>query len=987
MELVTEPMTKEQWAKEHAPTYKQDPNLPDSLDMCILCKAMCKKQNKAWPPCGNEKLNKAFQYYLLETEGQLEQLTTEEKFEFRCRLDPAFWAAFEFEFDGKPWVARWYQEMSLRCVATNKADMIGRRAGKCFTENTKLFSRGGRLVPIKELVGKTFTGQGINPKTRSILKRQSVTVTENIIQHTQRITLSSGKFVEVSDEHPLLTWKGWIPAKDIAVDDKIGTPANICVDTSKILPEVELKFLAYIIGDGGLTSKRTVKVSNVNPLVISELNEIATYFNARFTWEDDITGHFTGNKHKKNAALDYARKYGLMGKDAFKKTIPEEIFTLDNRSVSVFLSRLYSCDGWAYSRSNRGEIGYCTVNEELARQIQHLLLRFGVHSKVYKKKTSYRRNGVRVDKSGAWQVIISRSDDLLRFAKRIGIYGKQDAVNNMLSAIGRDINGFVPDPENIEWERVVSIEDLGEQQTYSITVNNQLDWDLRSVIANDIYSHNTETKIVECLHHCRYRIGAHGNDRAYAVHVFVPSENLLEHHWEEFEKFVQNSRTMKNMRIGGNKNDSIKFNNNTTIYVHILSMKSAIGTDAFFMWFDEAAFYDNDKALAHALGLAASHDNVPITMTSNSSGFQGKFYDYCNSSTTFMLQAPSYVNPEWNASKERFFRNNLTSEEYELLIKASWGESTSSVFKKDDIDYCLNAFPYSQAECSRSKPEGAFRCLGCDWNEAANGVHFVIVEFNERNAPEGRPLFKTVHKRAVRGEDWNHLAAQQVAWELLTGWDCDVAFLDFGGGGSLSVETVQRRCIESGRPALAQCVIPINMSEMITIPAPVSIGGAPTRKMQKNLIVNLCQILLERHQLAWPIEETFDSGQAIKSQAIIPQMRDYKVDRVSAKGYAVYGSASDIGDHTITAWMLAVYGCLVNKTNMLVGVINPTGTTWVPPPPLPSEKEKLKQKKPDATISKEIPGITQPQRAKGPGWGGHRPGRTNGLNNYRGRGW
>lgn len=626
MELVTEPMTKEQWAKEHAPTYKQDPNLPDSLDMCMLCKAMCKKQNKPWPPCGNEKLNKAFQYYLLETEGQLGQLTTEEKFELRCRLDPAFWAAFEFEFDGKPWVARWYQEMSLRCVATNKADMIGRRAGK------------------------------------------------------------------------------------------------------------------------------------------------------------------------------------------------------------------------------------------------------------------------------------------------------------------------------------------------------------------------TETKIVECLHHCRYRIGAHGNDRAYAVHVFVPSENLLEHHWDEFEKFVQNSRTLKNMRIGGNKNDSIKFNNNTTIYVHILSMKSAIGTDAFFMWFDEAAFYDNDKALAHALGLAASHDNVPITMTSNSSGFQGKFYDYCNSSTTFMLQAPSYVNPEWNASKERFFRNNLTSEEYELLIKASWGESTSSVFKKDDIDYCLNAFPYSQAECSRSKPEGAFRCLGCDWNEAANGVHFVIVEFNERNAPEGRPLFKTVHKRAVRGEDWNHLAAQQVAWELLTGWGCDVAFLDFGGGGSLSVETVQRRCIESGRPALAQCIIPINMSEMITIPTPVSIGGAPTRKMQKNLMVNLSQILLERHQLAWPVEETFDSGQAIKSQAIIPQMRDYKVDRVSAKGYAVYGSASDIGDHTITAWMLAVYGCLVNRTDMLVGVVSPTATTWVPPPPLPSEKEKLKQKKPDA-ISKEIPGITQPQRAKGPGWGGSRPGRTNGLDNYRGRGW
>src|SRR5690606_27191378 len=150
----------------------------------------------------------------------------------------------------------------------------------------------------------------------------------------------------------------------------------------------------------------------------SELADVAEAFNCKLTQDGDLTKFFSGHGWRNNHVLDYIREVGLMGSGAHEKSIPSCIFTRKNELVALFLSRLFACDGWAcVSSYGQSEIGYCSVNEVLIRQVQHLLLRFGVYSSITSKKTSYKRRDGSMFKGSAWQLTVLRRDDILRFAK------------------------------------------------------------------------------------------------------------------------------------------------------------------------------------------------------------------------------------------------------------------------------------------------------------------------------------------------------------------------------------------------------------------------------------------------------------------------------------------------------------------------------------------------------------------------------------------
>ena len=114
------------------------------------------------------------------------------------------------------------------------------------------------------------------------------------------------------------------------------------------------------------------------------------------------------NGQKKNPVKEMLDSYGLMGKLAREKEIPPIILSLKKDQLSIFLSRLFSTDGWAcVDKNGVAEVGYCTSSIVMATQIQKLLLRFGISANLSHKKT--------VD---AWQLILRASDQIIRFAER-----------------------------------------------------------------------------------------------------------------------------------------------------------------------------------------------------------------------------------------------------------------------------------------------------------------------------------------------------------------------------------------------------------------------------------------------------------------------------------------------------------------------------------------------------------------------------------------
>jgi replicative DNA helicase len=244
-----------------------------------------------------------------------------------------------------------------------------------------------------------------------------------------------------------------------------------------------------------------------------------------------------------NPLATWLQAHGLMGRDASQKAVPSVVFRLVREQQSLFLNRLFSTDGWAtVLKSGQAQLGYSTINERLARQIQHLLLRFGVISSLRQRWIKYREA-----RRPAWQLDITHAESIMIFAREIGIYGKEEALKAAVEAVTRHrrqtntdllpvevwsiierAKGDLPWSElarkagvsdsnihvgrrglsrarlakfalalgnqellalansDVYWDRIVSIVPAGDKQVYDLTIP-----DTHNFIANDVCVHNT----------------------------------------------------------------------------------------------------------------------------------------------------------------------------------------------------------------------------------------------------------------------------------------------------------------------------------------------------------------------------------------------------------------------------------------------------------------------------------------------------------------
>ncbi len=245
-----------------------------------------------------------------------------------------------------------------------------------------------------------------------------------------------------------------------------------------------------------------------------------------------------------NALIRWLDGLGLWGRGAKDKFVPDAVFRAPREELALFLNRLFATDGWAtVLSSGQAQLGYCSVSERLARQVQHLLLRFGVVSALKKRSVKYRDS-----RRPAFQLDITGADSIRAFAQEIGIFGKERAMSFAVDALesrqphsNRDLvpreawklideargeeswdslarrMGFGPghnlhvgtrsisrkrlarfaealDDERLRdlsesdvyWDTIVGIEPLGMQQVYDLTVPNT-----HNFVANDVCVHNT----------------------------------------------------------------------------------------------------------------------------------------------------------------------------------------------------------------------------------------------------------------------------------------------------------------------------------------------------------------------------------------------------------------------------------------------------------------------------------------------------------------
>ena len=250
------------------------------------------------------------------------------------------------------------------------------------------------------------------------------------------------------------------------------------------------------------------------------------------------------SKNSPNALTLWLKELGLWQKNAHNKIVPDFVFSLQPHLIALFLNRLFATDGWA-TVLDRGQsqLGYATVSEKLVRQIQHLLLRFGIITSIKDRSVKYKN-----ERRQIWQLNITDAKSIKNFIDEIGIFGKEEAINAVCQAIatkkyqtnqdlipveiwqelkrsrGKEpwtslakragIEGYsnihvgkralsrerlfklayaldnIPlqnlATSEVYWDEIVSIEAIGKQQVYDLTIA-----ETHNFVANDICVHNT----------------------------------------------------------------------------------------------------------------------------------------------------------------------------------------------------------------------------------------------------------------------------------------------------------------------------------------------------------------------------------------------------------------------------------------------------------------------------------------------------------------
>ena len=344
---------------------------------------------------------------------------------------------------------------------------------ECVTGETLVMLADGRRVSIRDLVGQTPEVMAVTP-SGEIVTSQTDLVWSVGRKSVLQIRLASGRNIRCSQSHRLRTLWDWQEAQHLQVGDRLALARH--------LPEP------------------------VKPITWSEAELI------------------------------------LLAQQSLS-VLPAAIFQLSNVQLALFLRHLWATDGCIHVSNRRVRIYFATASEALARDVTALLLRFGIVARIKHVTTPESVDGwFTVDVSGAEQQRI--------FLREVGAFGarQQDAetAKRNLQAITENTNvdtlpvevfdyvreqmrsrgisqrqmaslrgtayaggahfNFSPSRTTLQhyaeilnddrlrtlvndalfWDRIVAIEQVGEEEVFDLTVPDHACW-----LADGVVSHNS----------------------------------------------------------------------------------------------------------------------------------------------------------------------------------------------------------------------------------------------------------------------------------------------------------------------------------------------------------------------------------------------------------------------------------------------------------------------------------------------------------------
>lgn len=328
-------------------------------------------------------------------------------------------------------------------------------------------------------------------------------------QPVLEVVTESGKAIVGTHNHPLLVWDGhrreseWRRLDELKVGDRLRVANSIqCnkralvetgweqpeyyhkswhVKVPKLVDERLAGLMGYILGDGWVRDRRVGYVVAREELDL--VPQLASAFKAVFGVvpkalpPKDSVLHFDVNRTHISRML-----WGLR-----VKRVPDVILRSRNSVVRAFLRLLYEADGSCFTKGRgRTSVSLRSSEIELLRDVQALLLRWGIHSRVLwgKAPKPHLKDGEWIRGGESGSLVIRRADSILRFSEKIGFASERK--NTKLEVVAAYAALRRRKWHDQATERIVSIRAAGRAIVYDVEVPQH-----HRFLANGVVSHNT----------------------------------------------------------------------------------------------------------------------------------------------------------------------------------------------------------------------------------------------------------------------------------------------------------------------------------------------------------------------------------------------------------------------------------------------------------------------------------------------------------------
>jgi recombination protein RecA len=297
-------------------------------------------------------------------------------------------------------------------------------SGKCLTADTYLWTDRG-LETVGELFARCNQPVSCTSRVTDVLEygirmvnerrrlEPVAAVTHNNRRPVRKLTLRSGRTITGTENHPLrvvtergfIAWRtiGRIQPGDFLVSAAFGAVEAASGDG---LSEDEAVLLGYLVAEGSLGYKHSVRFTNWDPEVSGEFCrlmkqlfdvDVRDYHGKEFV----VSGGAFRRRMAEEYGLDYVTAHG--------KTVPHRVRIGGHKAQRAFLSALFEGDGWIDPTST---VGLGTASEQLACEVQLMLYGLGIPATVASKwNETYQRN--------YWSVTVNPAS-AHRFVEEIG---------------------------------------------------------------------------------------------------------------------------------------------------------------------------------------------------------------------------------------------------------------------------------------------------------------------------------------------------------------------------------------------------------------------------------------------------------------------------------------------------------------------------------------------------------------------------------------